>query len=1235
MLAPHTTTTRRTRVRGVFVCIAAASAGVLTIAGSLGTSGGVRVDAPYAGIASTAGKGDLDDGDGSPLFNRDVRPILSNHCYQCHGPDSASREAGLRLDKRDEALAELESGVRAIVPGDADASEILRRITHPDPDSLMPPVEVGKPLSPEQIETLRRWIESGAEYQQHWSFVPPVRPELPDVLESSQAATTTATTPGTGSWSDHPIDRFVLATLRDQGLDHSPRASAETLLRRASFDLTGLPPSPAEIDQLLADDSPEAFARAVDRLLASPRFGEHMARHWLDAARYGDTHGLHLDNAREMWPWRDWVIHAFNSNMPFDRFTIEQLAGDLLPEPTGDQLVATGFNRNHVSTNEGGVIVDEVQMNNVADRISTTGTVWLGLTLNCAHCHDHKFDPIRHDEYYELFAFFNNTTENPMDGNRADWAPFVRVPSDEQAAALDAMDERIAQIKAELDDPSAEIDAAQEAWQSQAAADWAEGWIVPEVSSVSSAGGSMLRTLDDRSVLAEGENPDHDTYQIITRTNATDLSLLRVEALTHESLPHKGAGRAENANFVLSEIELEARPAGDDNAEWTPIRLVAAAADHQQMNGPYPVAAAIDSIIDETNGWAVDGMTRREDRLAVFAAAEPFGFAGGTELRTTLRFETHFPGHAIGRVRLAVSGDAAIRESVLPVGLGTWHAVGPFPAADRDAAFAIPFGPELEIDSGKIIDTTATYESNLAWTIHPEWTDGQAHTLEGEISATYLTRSIHAGTPRTLTLSLGSDDAIKVWCNGVLVHENNVARAVAPDQDRVEIDLHAGENFLLLKIANFGGGYGFYFNPDQTSGSDALRMLPLITAESLTGEQALTLRRYYRSTRSPVMRELAAELDTITADRDAQEATLPLTLVMEEREEVRPTHRLERGDYASPREEVYPDVPDALPPLAADAPRNRLGFARWLVSPEHPLTARVTVNRLWQQMFGTGLVKTAEDFGSQGDWPSHPDLLDWLAVEFVESGWDVKHMLRLVATSQTYQQRAEVTPETLAHDPENRLLARGPRFRLEAEEIRDQALLASGLLNETLGGPSVKPEQPDGLWADVGYTDSDTANYTPDEGQARFRRSMYTYWKRTSPPPNMTAFDAPTREACTVRRSRTNTPMQALVLLNDPQFVEAARVLARRVLRAEPQPEGQLTMAFRLLTSRTPDAAELGVLRELYRVEFEHYQQQTFDALARLSVGAEPRDESLDPAAHAAMTSVASVILTLDEAVNK
>ena len=1150
-------------------------------------------------------------------FSRDVRPILSNNCFQCHGPDSETREAGLRFDLREVAVSELKSGVRAIVPGDPGGSAMISRVTNADLEEVMPPPKTGKSLSAEQIETLRAWIEAGAEYRRHWSFEPPVRRPPPTV--------------GDASWCENEIDGFILARLEREGLAPSPRATRETLLRRVSLDLTGLPPSPEELDGFLADRSPDAYARAVDRLLASPRYGEHMARHWLDAARYGDTHGLHLDNARQMWPWRDWVIHAFNSNMPYDEFTIEQLAGDLLPEPTREQVIATGFNRNHVSTNEGGAIPEEFQIKNVADRLATTGTVWMGLTLACAHCHEHKFDPISHTEYYELFAFFNNTAENPMDGNRADWAPIARATTPEQESRLALMAVRAEAVESELDAPSPEIDAEQEAWRSAAGATWIHGWSVLDITKATATGGTPLRVLEDGSILAEGENPATDVYQFAARTDATDLRLLRLEALTHESLPFGGPGRAENANFVLSEIEVEACSVADPSV-CVPVRLVAASADHQQMNGPFPVSAAIDGVVDETNGWAVEGFNRREDRVAVFVSDRPFGFEGGTEIRVRLRFETHFAQHGIGRARLAVSGDETLYQAVAPVGFGAWHAVGPFAGGDPATAYDTAFGPE---QSPGGFDPAATFGGGLVWTPHPEWADGAVQALEGEMCATYLSRSIFAPTARTLSLSLGSDDAIKVWCNGRLVHENNVARAVAPDQDSIEVDLLPGENRLLMKIVNFSGGYGFYFRPtEDAGGSEFLRTMPLITAAALDEEQAVTLRRYFRRNYSPQMQELYAQLADLTAERQAFEAALPFSLVMEERAERRPTYRLHRGEYDQPREEVQPDVPDALPPMG-DLPRNRLGLAEWLVEPGNPLTARVTVNRLWQQLFGTGIVKTAEDFGSQGEWPSHPELLDWLAVEFVESGWDVKHMLRLMVTSAAYQQSSAVSPELLARDPGNRLLARGPRFRLEAEEIRDQALFAGGLLVERLGGPGVKPYEPPGLWKAVAYPDSDTTTYMTDAGEAQYRRSMYTYWKRTSHPANLATFDAPSREGCTVRRSRTNTPMQALVLLNDPQFVEAARALARRVLTAEGETDARLALAFRLLTSRAPEHDELAVLRELFDAERARFAASPDDAAALLGVGESPRDETLDPADHAAMTNVAATIMTLDEVITK
>ena len=1183
--------------------------------------GAIGVGLLALGVAAGAGSGAAPVGGAGPDFNRDVRPILSNSCFKCHGPDSATREAGLRLDVREVAVGALESGRTAIVPGEPAASELVRRITSGDPDERMPPPESGKELTPAQIETLRTWIASGAGYRRHWSFEPPARPALPVVRD--------------GVWCRNEIDRFVMARLDSEGLEPSPPAGPEALLRRVTLDLTGLPPTPQEVEGFVADHSAGAYERVVDRLLASPRYGEHMARFWLDAARYGDTHGLHLDNAREMWPWRDWVINAFNDNMPYDEFTVEQLAGDMLPGATRSQVIASGFNRNHVSTSEGGAIADEFQVKNVADRVATTGTVWMGLTLGCAHCHEHKFDPISHTEYYQLFAFFNNTTEEPLDGNRADWAPLVRAPSPEQEAELASKDARIAEITARIDAPSPEIDAAQERWRADLASRWTGGWSVLTPTSAASSGGSTLRSLDDGSVLAGGENPAKDDYEIAATTDATGLRLLRLEALTDDSLPFTGPGRADNANFVLSEIEAEAVSLTDP-AVRAPIRLVGAGADLEQMDGPYPVRAAIDGVIGDTNGWAVEGYKRREPRTAVFASAEPFGFEGGTEIRVRLRFQTQFAGHAIGRVRLAVSSDERLYAAVAPVGLGEWRSVGPFVAADPQSAFGTAFGPEQELERVTGIDAFGSYGEGLGWVAHPEWAEGSLQMLTGAQCATYVARTIRAPTARRITLSVGSDDAIKIWLNGRLVHENNVARALAPDQDEVVVELAPGENLLVMKIVNFAGGYGFAFRADGDEGGGRfLRLVPALLAAAPTEEQAVALRRTFRRDHSPETRALYDELARDSADREAIEASLPFTLVMEERAERRPTYRLNRGEYDQAREEVRPDVPAALPPLAEGQPHDRLGLAEWIVDRRNPLTARVTVNRFWQQVFGVGIVKTAEDFGSQGEWPSHPELLDWLAVEFEESGWDVKGLMRRIVTSAAYMQDSRVTPELRARDPENRLLARGPRVRLEAEEIRDAALFAGGLLVEKLGGPSVKPYQPPGLWKAVAYPDSNTRIFMADTGEKQYRRSMYTYWKRTSPPPDMLAFDAPSRETCTVRRARTDTPLQSLVLLNDPQFVEAARGLAQRVLLAETETDARLSLAFELLVSRRPDAGELGVLRDLYEAERASYAADPAAAEALLSVGESARDGSLDPAEHAAMTNVATTILSLDEAITK
>jgi hypothetical protein len=1166
------------------------------------------------GIASAA-FGTSEPGDVARIdFNRDIRPHLSDKCYQCHGPDSASRKAGLRLDRREDALA-------VLVPGDPLASELVARITAADPGERMPPAESTKTLDEGEVALLRRWIAEGAAWQVHWSFIAPERPVVPTVAH--------------GDAVRNPIDAFVIARLEQEGLAPSPPADRATLARRLALDLVGLPLSPERVDAFVADDAPRAQERLVDELLASDQHGEHMARYWLDAARYADTHGLHLDIRREMWPWRDWVVRAFNANMPYDQFTIEQLAGDLLPEPTHEQRIATGFNRNHVTTSEGGAIDAEYLVKYAADRVETTATVWMGLTFGCAHCHDHKFDPISQREYFEFFAYFNNTTERAMDGNRKDPPPVLRAPTATDARRLADLQAQIADLEAQLEAPMPELDDAQVAWERAWRDATPDRWSVLRPVEATSTGGTTLRTLDDGSVLATGDNPDRDVYELVARTDRTGLRLLRLEALVHGELPHTGPGRAANANFVLSEIEVEIAPVSDPESR-VPLAMVSASADHEQMNGPYPVSAALDGVVDDTNGWAVEGYARREDRMAVFVSAEPFGFEGGTELRIRLRFETHFKQHAIGRARIAVADDPVLTASLEPARRSTWHVVGPFAANDGREAFKLPFGPEHEPGD---VDLDASYrDGELAWTPRPGLADGTVHQLDGTSCATYLYRRIEAPTPRRMGVSLGSDDGIKVWLNGLLVHANDVARPVAADQDRVDLDLEEGTNHLLVKISNLGGGYGFYFRPvREGDGGALLRIARLLDQpdEAPDDEQRAVIRRFFRRHRAAPLRELHDALRARRAEEAAFESTVPTTLVMQERADRRSTYVLERGEYDQPRERVEPNVPAVLPRLPEGAPPNRLGLAMWLVDPRHPLTARVTVNRLWQQLFGVGLVRTAEDFGSQGEWPSHPRLLDWLACELIDSGWDLQHMLRIIVDSGTYRQTSRRTPALQARDPENRLLARGPRYRLEAEVIRDQALAASGLLVDRVGGPPVRPYQPSGLWRAVAYTDSNTRAFMKDEGDAQYRRSIYTFWKRTSPPPNLAAFDAPNRETCTVRRPLTNTPLQALVLLNDPQFVEAARVLAQRAGAERSSTPERIERMFRLVLGRRPRADELSLLVELHAAQRERFASEPDAATALLAVGDAPRDTTIDDVELAALASVASVVLGIDETVTK
>ena len=1157
------------------------------------------------------------------VFERDIRPIFADNCFACHGPDAAARQADLRFDTRSGATAELFSGGFAIVPGDATASKLLKRVSSDRDGFRMPPPETDKRLTERQIALLRSWIEQGAAWPRHWAFVAPTRPPVPEVRRRD--------------WPRNAIDHFVLARLEREGRKPSAVASNATLIRRLSFDLNGLPPTLAEIDAFESDASPSAYEELVERLLASSRYGERMALEWLDAARYADTNGYHIDNERSMWPWRDWVIHAFNRNMPFDQFTIEQLAGDLLPDADLAQRIATGFNRNHMVNFEGGAIPEEYQTEYVIDRVNTTATVWMGLTFGCARCHDHKFDPISQKDFYSFYAFFNNVPEKGIDGQKGNAVPVIQVPTAEQAAELVDLREQAEQLETHLNGPMPEVDAAQVEWERETAGKLRDRWSVLEPLAPRSTGGATLTPLPDRSVFVHGKNPQKDTYEVVARTDAIGITAIRLEALSDERLPHQGAGRAENANFVLTGFELQAAPLGDP-AESMSIELVAAHADFSQLK--FPVDRAIDG--DPKSGWAVDGHHRPEPRVAVFVPLRPIGFAGGTELRFRLKHESTFEQHTIGRFRLSVTTEVDIFRNKSPSRLGDWRVVGPFSSQTGAEAFGTEFEPEQKLAEG--LDLTTTYRGGaFRWTPRRDFVDGKVHLLNGEISATYLARSIHAPTPRRMTLSLGSDDGIKVWVNGRLVFEKDVQRGVAPDQEHLTVELERGENHLLMKIVNYGGGYGFYFRVSREDGGiplDVARILTTTASDKREEQPTRRVRDHYRGRHSPAWKKMSDELALVRRKHSEIDARVATTMVMSEMQEPRASHFLNRGQYDQRGDRVTTGLPAFLPPLPEDAKGDRLTLARWLVEPAHPLTARVVVNRLWQMLFGTGLVKTAEDFGTQGEWPSHPELLDWLAVEFVESGWDIRHMLRLIVDSATYRQTSRAGRERYADDPQNRLLARGPRFRLHAETIRDNALAIGGLLVEKLGGRSVKPYQPPGLWREVSYN-PDKQEYTAqvyvqDKDESLYRRGLYTFWKRAVPPATLATFDAPNREICTVRRPRTNTPLQALALLSDPTFVEAARGLAQRMMtEAGPEIAGCVDFAFRLATARRPSAAERAALVDLYQDRRAAFGANEEEALKLLSVGEFPRNESLEAVELAAWTTVASVILNLDETITK
>ncbi|HLJ17385.1 MAG TPA: DUF1553 domain-containing protein [Bryobacteraceae bacterium] len=1027
-------------------------------------------------------------------FDRDIRPIISDKCFACHGPDEKQRMANLRLDKRDGFFTNRGS-YQIVVPGDSGKSRLYQRISSDKKSFRMPPVTSGRNLTPDQIDLIRRWIDQGAKWEAHWAYIAPKRPPIPEVQDKK--------------WPKNPIDDFVLAKLEHEGLKPSPEADKATLLRRVSFDLTGLPPTPEELKTFLADKSPNAYEKQVDRLLASPHYGERMAMQWLDLARYADTHGYHIDSAREMWHWRDWVVKAYNRNMPFDEFTIEQLAGDLLPNPTTDQLIATGFNRNHMINFEGGAIPAEYQNEYVVDRVEATSTTFLGITLGCARCHDHKYDPFKQKEFYEFYAFFNNIPEKGLDGRTGNAKPYLQLPSPEQKQRLEELTSAIESREKQMDETK--IAALQTQWEKTA-----------QLPDATREGLTAHYELD-------GSFADTSGHYLHGRVVRGELGY--------------GEGAVNDAVRFSGEAQVQLPGAGNFD-----------------RNSPFSLALWVKytTVKDVAVLQKLDATPERRGYEVLFDTFAPL-----PELKRGSHLVVRLIHHAPDDEIVVRTKDRLAQNSWMHAGI-TYDGSGK------------ASGVKLYIN-GKPVETTI-----------------EKDTLTGSFASA---RPLEIGDKELGNPYQGQLDDLRLY--------NRPLNAVEMETLAIHYPIR--------------------------------EMLAGDTAK-LSAEKKAQLREYYLTYVAPEpYRTLHRELARLTVDKRHLEEQIPTTMVMAEMDKPRETVVLGRGDYRNRGEKVSPGVPAILPPLPKGAPLNRLTLAKWIVDPANPLTARVAVNRYWQMYFGLGIVKTAENFGSQGDPPSNQELLDWLATEFERTHWDIKGMQRLIVTSATYRQSSRTTPEMLERDPENRLLAHGPRFRLPAEMIRDNALAVSGLLNTKMGGPGVYPYQPKGLWEDIAYGDVYSAqHYVQSHGDDLYRRSMYIFWKRTSPPPALLTFDAPSREKCTARRGVTNTPLQALVLLNDPTYIESARMLAERTLRDGGHDANQrIRYAFRLATERTPTPKEIQVLRGLEQQELTEYRANKTDAEKLLAVGEAPRDTKLDSSELAAWTTVASTILNLDETVTK
>ena len=1074
-------------------------------------------------------------------FNQDVQPILASNCFSCHGPDPEMRKANLRLDLEESAFRKRPGKPDAIVPGHPDSSELIRRIESKDPHYLMPQSAQGeaKPMKPEEVAVLRQWVAEGAHYRPHWAFEKPVRSAVPKVQDAG--------------WIRNPIDSFVLARLNKEDLHPSPEADKRSLIRRVTLDLTGLLPTPQEVNNFVQDSSPQAYEHLVDRLLASPAFGEQRARYWLDYARYADTYGLHYDNNRYIWGYRDYLIKSFNTNKPFDQFAREQIAGDLLPPSNLDQIVASGYVRSGVSSNEGGTIPEELRVNIARERTEAYGAAFMGLTVGCAVCHDHKYDPTTQKDFYQLSAFFNNINEQPFNGDKPNWAPVVQIPKPQNLDEYNRVLAKRAQLLKQED---------------------------------------SLR-LQDRTLVEHWLKSKQSPAQPVSTDKL--LLRLRLDEGGGEQLKNS-APQANPTSFVIGKFKPQW---GETTWLWPDMRM--------------------------------DTSTRIEmGQIGDFEWTQPFSSGGWFMLRSAPNFtSSKVAGVLISKMDATQHDrgwDLAAENGLIHVELVD-QSPKDQPAPEKPKKGA-PKDKKPKVDPPKAVvpkDLTPMRAIKVS-TVTPLPTTGQwdhlVFTYDGS----------------------GRAAGVKIYVNGEPVATKVISDTLAHNTMRTSAPLQLGRRSPDEQPARDTRYQDLRLYSRLLTAEEAKRLPFEDYAAEITGkpmnqwnrDQWHAVTEFYFANVDETAKALHSQTQQLDAELDKLSKGGDVSLVAQEKPSIAYADVLTRGIYTARKERVEANTPHFLPPLPAGRPHNRLALADWTVSQENPLTARVTVNRMWNELFGAGLVETTEDFGIMGQRPSHPQLLDWLAVEFRESGWDMKHMYKLMVMSATYRQGVKSTPEQLARDPKNLLLAHGPRFRMDAEMLRDIALQSSGLLVNKIGGPSVKTYQPPNVWESVGYPTSDTTKYKQDHGEALYRRSLYTYWKRMAMPPDMDAFDAPTRDTACTRRQRTDTPLQALVTMDDPQWVEASRALAERLIRqAGKQPEQRIQYLSELVLSHDPSPQMASVLEHSLTQMQQHYAADPAAAHDLIAVGEKPHDPAIPPPELAAWTMVVSEVLNLDETLNK